>query len=406
MSTANLPAVQESKAIVSLREMMEANIDRIAENVRGELEPNEVLNAVIELARSDSKLQQCEPHTVLLAVLQACQLGLSLNKTLGHAYIIPRKNGYLTKQTGHNVYEATFQTGYKGLIHMARKGNENAHSIKAVLVYRQEVAEGRFEMNEGAAATLHHQPSLERLPLEDYVGAYSIVEFKDGSKTDFEWMPRADIEKARAVSAVESEEGPWTKWPEEMIRKTVMRRHCKRLELKPEMARLIRQSEVVDMGQNASGSYEHRPQPMAMPQRKSEALPPAPAPAPTPAPAKEPEAEPVCPNDGGKLVQRKGKTGRFYGCANYPKCKFTVNTDKYAALAAQPGAPTPNAEAVQEEGMTVPIYKTALEGYRAQDAQIVRDVLRSMGFDSEFAVPETPQGRQNVIDALEKAFRV
>ena len=31
----------------------------------------------------------------------------------------------------------------------------------------------------------------------------------------------------------------------------------------------------------------------------------------------------LCPRCGGRLVERKGAYGRFYGCSNYPKCKFT-----------------------------------------------------------------------------------
>lgn len=31
----------------------------------------------------------------------------------------------------------------------------------------------------------------------------------------------------------------------------------------------------------------------------------------------------ICPRCGGNLVLRKGKYGQFYGCSNYPKCKFT-----------------------------------------------------------------------------------
>lgn len=34
-----------------------------------------------------------------------------------------------------------------------------------------------------------------------------------------------------------------------------------------------------------------------------------------------------CPKCGGSLVLRNGKYGSFYGCSNYPKCKFTVNVD-------------------------------------------------------------------------------
>lgn len=32
----------------------------------------------------------------------------------------------------------------------------------------------------------------------------------------------------------------------------------------------------------------------------------------------------ICPSCGGKLVRRKGKYGSFYGCSNYPKCKYTT----------------------------------------------------------------------------------
>ena len=30
-----------------------------------------------------------------------------------------------------------------------------------------------------------------------------------------------------------------------------------------------------------------------------------------------------CPRCGGQLVERRGAYGRFYGCSNYPRCKFT-----------------------------------------------------------------------------------
>ncbi|HEX75478.1 MAG TPA: hypothetical protein G4O12_02715 [Dehalococcoidia bacterium] len=30
-----------------------------------------------------------------------------------------------------------------------------------------------------------------------------------------------------------------------------------------------------------------------------------------------------CPKCGGLLVRRNGKYGRFLGCSNYPKCRYT-----------------------------------------------------------------------------------
>ena len=36
----------------------------------------------------------------------------------------------------------------------------------------------------------------------------------------------------------------------------------------------------------------------------------------------------ICPRCGGNLVKRKGKYGDFYGCSNYPNCKFILNDKK------------------------------------------------------------------------------
>lgn len=35
----------------------------------------------------------------------------------------------------------------------------------------------------------------------------------------------------------------------------------------------------------------------------------------------------ICPRCGGNLLPRSGRYGQFYGCVNYPDCKFTKNFD-------------------------------------------------------------------------------
>ena len=32
----------------------------------------------------------------------------------------------------------------------------------------------------------------------------------------------------------------------------------------------------------------------------------------------------ICPRCGGQIIKRQGKYGYFYGCSNYPKCRFTM----------------------------------------------------------------------------------
>lgn len=34
---------------------------------------------------------------------------------------------------------------------------------------------------------------------------------------------------------------------------------------------------------------------------------------------------PICPRCGGELKKRSGKFGEFFGCGNYPKCRYTRN---------------------------------------------------------------------------------
>lgn len=36
----------------------------------------------------------------------------------------------------------------------------------------------------------------------------------------------------------------------------------------------------------------------------------------------------VCPECGGKLVEKRGRYGTFMGCQNYPECRFSINTPR------------------------------------------------------------------------------
>ncbi|MBR3512753.1 MAG: topoisomerase DNA-binding C4 zinc finger domain-containing protein [Clostridia bacterium] len=38
---------------------------------------------------------------------------------------------------------------------------------------------------------------------------------------------------------------------------------------------------------------------------------------------KSDNSEKICPKCGGSLILREGQYGQFYGCSNYPKCKYT-----------------------------------------------------------------------------------
>ena len=37
------------------------------------------------------------------------------------------------------------------------------------------------------------------------------------------------------------------------------------------------------------------------------------------------EKQKICPKCGNKLIKKRGKYGKFYGCDNFPKCRYTIN---------------------------------------------------------------------------------
>lgn len=69
-------------------------------------------NDMLCMVANDSLLAQCNPQELINAGLQATTLGLSLNKSLGRAYVIPYKD-----KSG--AYHPQFQVGYKGFVELA-----------------------------------------------------------------------------------------------------------------------------------------------------------------------------------------------------------------------------------------------------------------------------------------------
>lgn len=70
------------------------------------------VSSVYAIYRSNSRLQECSPNSILGAAGIAAALKLPINPSLGFAYIVPYKGS------------AQFQLGYKGLIQLAMRTNQ------------------------------------------------------------------------------------------------------------------------------------------------------------------------------------------------------------------------------------------------------------------------------------------
>lgn len=115
---------------------------------------------------------------------------------------------------------------------------KKAHNSGEFKVFRAEVVHknDEFSYETGFEVNLTHKPALD--DPGEITHVYSAVIMQDGTR-DLEVMRFKEIEDVRATSKA-SDDGPWSGafWGE-MAKKTVIRRHAKRLPLSTELERVI-----------------------------------------------------------------------------------------------------------------------------------------------------------------------
>ena len=189
------------------------------------LTPDRVIRAALT-AMDQSKggaLKRCDPKTIIASLIQACEVGLSVSNTLGHAYLVPFKN------SEKGTTDCTLIIGYRGFLTLMKRSNE-VSDIKSTIVFDKEP----FEMAAGDRPYLKHVQLPPATRGDKIVGAYAVVLFRDGTST-FEWMWLDDILKLKKRSKASSS-GPWITDEEEMIKKCPIRRIAKRMPMSADFA--------------------------------------------------------------------------------------------------------------------------------------------------------------------------
>lgn len=180
--------------------------------------------------RTTPQLREADVASLLGAVMQAAQLGLEPG-LLGHCYLLPFKNNK------KGITEVQFIIGYKGMIDLARRSGQ-IQNIYAHAVYEKD----EFEYELGLEPKLVHKPSTE-VDRGRFIGAYAVAHFKDGGY-QFEFMPKAEIEKRKGRSkAASSNYSPWKTDYEEMAKKTVIRHMWKYLPISVEIQQQVAHDE-------------------------------------------------------------------------------------------------------------------------------------------------------------------
>lgn len=173
------------------------------------------LGFAMQIFQNNESLQRCDPHSIFNAVVNVARTSITLNPVMRLAYLIPRKG------------KCVLEFSYMGLVAMLRD-NGCIKSISAHIVYEDEdfdydVAENR----------IYHKPKFAKTEKEhlsrEKIGCYSRATLPNGEVV-YEFMPMWEIEKVKRMSEGSSSQySAWQTWEDEMIKKSVIKRHFKML---------------------------------------------------------------------------------------------------------------------------------------------------------------------------------
>ncbi|MDH5511481.1 MAG: recombinase RecT [Nitrospinota bacterium] len=232
-------AVAKTSQADTIRAMLEQNRDKLMAVAPRHLDVNRLFRLMNVAVQKTPALLKCTPRSLLASLMQAAQLGLEPDGTLGQAYLIP----YWNSKTKTN--EAQLQLGYRGLMTLARRSGE-IQTISANVVYSND----RFDFQLGLNEILDHSPRLG--DRGEMIAVYAVARLRDGSHA-LEVLYPKDIERAKKSSKA-LKDGPWVTHPEEMWKKTAIKRLCKYLPLAVEAQDAIAHEDLVDVDMSSIGS--------------------------------------------------------------------------------------------------------------------------------------------------------
>ena len=237
------PATKALEPIDNVRGLLAKMKDQFAMALPKQIGVDRFLRTALTSCQKTPKLLECDPITLLGALMQSAQLGLSPDGILGEAYLIPYEN----KQK--NRIEAQLQIGYKGLKKLVHNSGEIDTFLPQV-VYEGDI----FSANLAEARIGHHERTASS-NLDKPTHFYTIVKYKSGN-LETVVMTKAEVDHVRdnfsqgykTAKKYKRDDTPWIQHYEAMGMKTVMRKHAKYLPVSTEAAIAIALDERAEAG--------------------------------------------------------------------------------------------------------------------------------------------------------------
>lgn len=191
-----------------------------------QISPERFQRVSITAVQQNPELLEADRHSLFGACMKAAQDGL-LPDGREAALVV-----YNDRKVGKKVVQ------YMPMVSGIMKKVRNSGEISTWSVHV--VKEGdEFEFQLGDDERIHHKPKISGAG--QTIGAYSIVTMKSGEKSrDFMSIEQIEAIRTRSKS---KDYGPWVTDFDEMCKKTVTRRHSKRLPMSTDLDELIRRDD-------------------------------------------------------------------------------------------------------------------------------------------------------------------
>lgn len=182
---------------------------------------NETSFAVQHVAKSKT-LQNADGSSILQAVWNVCQVGLSLNPIKKEGYLVPRWDSL------KRINTVAFEASYQGLVKLLTDSG-SVETIYSQLVYEND----EFEVSYGTETNIVHKPTFK--DRGEMIAVYAVAVLPSGLKVP-EVMTIEEInaikdtsDSYKAFKAGKIKSCVWSEYYGEMARKTVIRRIFKYL---------------------------------------------------------------------------------------------------------------------------------------------------------------------------------
>lgn len=218
--------VEKAKGIMQYIQAKSKNIEDLLPKY---LTPERMFRIASLALTKQPLLMQCRPASFVIALMEAAKMGLEPNGVDGA--LVPYGQ------------DCQFQPMYRGLIKQAIRCGA-AKKIGSRVVF----ANDRFKFWMDPEPHIEHYPALD--DEGEIVGAYAYAVLPDDS-LQVEFMNKRQLEHIKKKS--KSSSGPWSTDPEEMYRKTPVKRLFKYLPASEEMEYAVAVDNAIETGNTRAG---------------------------------------------------------------------------------------------------------------------------------------------------------